>query len=216
MMLQHQPLFSCIAVVLIWFLVTLRIELVSWQPRAFIYHNFLSDEECKHLIRLAAPLVRGSDAQFLHSFHAMPDTWFRHRGSLQFPGHDCVQSSRQGSPRPSSCWGRFNALLVLGWLSGTDCVHLGFKRCRFLYQSMPISNIPTPSTYAHQNLHWHVLIQELASFETQANTSHLELSLHLQTVWWELQAEYHPENRMGAPACSSQQSLLLHAHVTDL
>lgn len=30
-----------------------RIQAVSWQPRAFIYHHFLSPEECKHIIMLA-------------------------------------------------------------------------------------------------------------------------------------------------------------------
>eukprot|EP00246_Nothoceros_aenigmaticus_P000755 TRINITY_DN10982_c0_g2_i1.p1 TRINITY_DN10982_c0_g2~~TRINITY_DN10982_c0_g2_i1.p1 ORF type:complete len:297 (+),score=31.27 TRINITY_DN10982_c0_g2_i1:547-1437(+) len=31
------------------------IEVVSWEPRAFVYHNFLSGEECEHLIKLASP-----------------------------------------------------------------------------------------------------------------------------------------------------------------
>ncbi|PSS17974.1 Prolyl 4-hydroxylase [Actinidia chinensis var. chinensis] len=30
-------------------------EIMSWEPRAFIYHNFLSKEECEHLIKLAKP-----------------------------------------------------------------------------------------------------------------------------------------------------------------
>ncbi|KAL3641029.1 putative prolyl 4-hydroxylase 3 [Castilleja foliolosa] len=30
-------------------------EIVSWEPRAFVYHNFLSKEECEHLINLAKP-----------------------------------------------------------------------------------------------------------------------------------------------------------------
>ncbi|KAG1361241.1 Prolyl 4-hydroxylase 5 [Cocos nucifera] len=30
-------------------------EVVSWEPRAFIYHNFLSKEECEFLIELAKP-----------------------------------------------------------------------------------------------------------------------------------------------------------------
>lgn len=33
---------------------------VSWHPRAFVYHNFLSDEECDHLIKTAAPMMRRS------------------------------------------------------------------------------------------------------------------------------------------------------------
>ncbi|XP_022752778.1 probable prolyl 4-hydroxylase 3 [Durio zibethinus] len=30
-------------------------EVLSWEPRAFIYHNFLSKEECEYLINLAKP-----------------------------------------------------------------------------------------------------------------------------------------------------------------
>ncbi|CAL1409536.1 unnamed protein product [Linum trigynum] len=30
-------------------------ELISWEPRAFIYHNFLSKTECEHLISRAKP-----------------------------------------------------------------------------------------------------------------------------------------------------------------
>ncbi|GAV75500.1 2OG-FeII_Oxy domain-containing protein [Cephalotus follicularis] len=30
-------------------------EVVAWEPRAFIYHNFLSKEECDYLINLATP-----------------------------------------------------------------------------------------------------------------------------------------------------------------
>ncbi|XP_010935631.1 probable prolyl 4-hydroxylase 3 [Elaeis guineensis] len=35
-------------------------EVVSWEPRAFIYHNFLSKEECEFLIELAKPHMRKS------------------------------------------------------------------------------------------------------------------------------------------------------------
>ncbi|KAE8779870.1 putative prolyl 4-hydroxylase 3 [Hordeum vulgare] len=30
-------------------------EVISWEPRAFVYHNFLSKEECEYLIELAKP-----------------------------------------------------------------------------------------------------------------------------------------------------------------
>jgi prolyl 4-hydroxylase len=33
---------------------------VSWKPRAFIYHNFLSDAEAEHIKKLAAPTVSTS------------------------------------------------------------------------------------------------------------------------------------------------------------
>ncbi|XP_021691087.2 probable prolyl 4-hydroxylase 10 isoform X1 [Hevea brasiliensis] len=35
-------------------------EVISWEPRAFIYHNFLSKEECDYLINLANPHMQKS------------------------------------------------------------------------------------------------------------------------------------------------------------
>ena len=34
-----------------------RVETISWKPRAYIYHNFMSEEECDHIVELARPLV---------------------------------------------------------------------------------------------------------------------------------------------------------------
>ncbi|KAI4386835.1 hypothetical protein MLD38_004733 [Melastoma candidum] len=36
------------------------VELLSWEPRAFVYHNFLSEEECQHLINLGKPYMKKS------------------------------------------------------------------------------------------------------------------------------------------------------------
>ncbi|KAH1072750.1 hypothetical protein J1N35_025078 [Gossypium stocksii] len=36
------------------------VEAISWEPRAFIYHNFLSMEECEYLIDLAKPHMKKS------------------------------------------------------------------------------------------------------------------------------------------------------------
>ncbi|GLU19719.1 hypothetical protein SLE2022_359530 [Rubroshorea leprosula] len=36
------------------------VEVISWEPRAVIYHNFLSKEECDYLINLATPYMRKS------------------------------------------------------------------------------------------------------------------------------------------------------------
>eukprot|EP00879_Flechtneria_rotunda_P021291 GHRR01022434.1.p1 GENE.GHRR01022434.1~~GHRR01022434.1.p1 ORF type:complete len:174 (+),score=18.81 GHRR01022434.1:304-825(+) len=36
------------------------IQLISWKPRAFIYHNLLTDEEADHIKRLAAPMMKRS------------------------------------------------------------------------------------------------------------------------------------------------------------
>ncbi|KAJ4913976.1 putative prolyl 4-hydroxylase 11 [Raphanus sativus] len=35
-------------------------EVISWKPRAFLYHNFLKNEECEHLISLAKPYMKRS------------------------------------------------------------------------------------------------------------------------------------------------------------
>nr|XP_043634509.1 probable prolyl 4-hydroxylase 10 [Erigeron canadensis] len=36
------------------------VEVISWEPRAVIYHNFLSKEECEYLINLAKPHMEKS------------------------------------------------------------------------------------------------------------------------------------------------------------
>lgn len=36
------------------------IEQVSWKPRAYLYHNFLSEEEADHIVELATPRIRRS------------------------------------------------------------------------------------------------------------------------------------------------------------
>ncbi|PKA60411.1 prolyl 4-hydroxylase [Apostasia shenzhenica] len=35
-------------------------EVISWEPRAFVYHNFLSKDECEYLIELAKPHMEKS------------------------------------------------------------------------------------------------------------------------------------------------------------
>ena len=37
-----------------------QIETLSWSPRAFLYHNFLSDEEADHIISTARPSMHRS------------------------------------------------------------------------------------------------------------------------------------------------------------
>ncbi|PSC72823.1 Prolyl 4-hydroxylase subunit alpha-1 [Micractinium conductrix] len=36
------------------------IEPVSWKPRAFVYHNFMTEEEADHIVSLAKPFMRRS------------------------------------------------------------------------------------------------------------------------------------------------------------
>ncbi|XP_065856763.1 probable prolyl 4-hydroxylase 10 [Euphorbia lathyris] len=35
-------------------------EVISWEPRAFVYHNFLTEDECNYLIELAKPHMHKS------------------------------------------------------------------------------------------------------------------------------------------------------------
>lgn len=37
-----------------------RIEHLSWRPRAWLYHNFMTAEECDHIMELAAPSMARS------------------------------------------------------------------------------------------------------------------------------------------------------------
>lgn len=37
-----------------------QIETVSWSPRIFHFHSFLTDEECEHLKKEAEPYLEGS------------------------------------------------------------------------------------------------------------------------------------------------------------
>ncbi|KAH1244213.1 putative prolyl 4-hydroxylase 3 [Glycine max] len=53
-------------------------EILSWEPRAFIYHNFLSKEECEYLIELAKPqMVKSSvvDSKTGKSTESRFDFW---------------------------------------------------------------------------------------------------------------------------------------------
>ncbi|CAI8608972.1 unnamed protein product [Vicia faba] len=36
------------------------VEIISWEPRAFFYHHFLTKDECEHLINIAKPNMRKS------------------------------------------------------------------------------------------------------------------------------------------------------------
>ena len=49
------PSFCLLFVCQVW------VETVSWYPRAFVYHNFMTAEECEHLINLGKPsMVKSS------------------------------------------------------------------------------------------------------------------------------------------------------------
>lgn len=39
---------------------TVRIEQLSWKPRSYLFHNFLTEKECEYIIEVARPLVKRS------------------------------------------------------------------------------------------------------------------------------------------------------------
>jgi prolyl 4-hydroxylase len=36
------------------------VEQISWKPRAWVYHNFLTDEEVDHIVKSALPTIARS------------------------------------------------------------------------------------------------------------------------------------------------------------
>lgn len=63
-----------------------EIEQLSWKPRAFVVHNFLSDEECDHLIKLVSCVAS-----------AKPCMWDPRMESRGVPSNHHHSSSSSGS-----------------------------------------------------------------------------------------------------------------------
>ena len=40
-----------------WGTCACRVAPLAWRPRAFLFHNFLSEEECQHIISMAKSMV---------------------------------------------------------------------------------------------------------------------------------------------------------------
>lgn len=38
----------------------LRIEQLSWKPRSYLFHNFLTERECEHIIDITRPFLKRS------------------------------------------------------------------------------------------------------------------------------------------------------------
>lgn len=59
------------------------IQVISWKPRAFIYHNFMSDQECKHIIDVAhaqmkrSTVVGGKDGGVVDDIRTSYGTFLR-------------------------------------------------------------------------------------------------------------------------------------------
>ncbi|KAJ7571051.1 hypothetical protein O6H91_01G146800 [Diphasiastrum complanatum] len=69
------------------------LKTISWQPRAVIYHNFLSSEECDHLINLAKPKMRKSTVVDSVTGVSKDSRVRTSSGMFLSRGHDSVVSS---------------------------------------------------------------------------------------------------------------------------
>eukprot|EP00271_Cylindrocystis_brebissonii_P020405 TRINITY_DN6737_c0_g3_i1.p1 TRINITY_DN6737_c0_g3~~TRINITY_DN6737_c0_g3_i1.p1 ORF type:complete len:351 (+),score=43.01 TRINITY_DN6737_c0_g3_i1:841-1893(+) len=66
------------------------IEVISWHPRAFLYHNFLTPSECEHLIRLARPEMTKSTVVDSATGGSVPSEVRTSSGMFLRRGHDHV------------------------------------------------------------------------------------------------------------------------------
>lgn len=67
------------------------VELVSYKPRVYLYHNFLSDEECDHIIATAKPRMKRSTVVGDHG-QSVVDNYRTSYGTFLGRRHDDVVS----------------------------------------------------------------------------------------------------------------------------
>ncbi|GFR42774.1 hypothetical protein Agub_g3735 [Astrephomene gubernaculifera] len=65
------------------------VETVSWSPRVFVYHNFLSSAECRHIKRVAAPMMKQSSVVGQNGSSVL-DTYRTSYGTFVKRRHDPV------------------------------------------------------------------------------------------------------------------------------
>ncbi|KAL0726087.1 hypothetical protein Bca4012_022180 [Brassica carinata] len=63
-------------------------EVISWEPRAFLYHNFLTNEECEHLISLAKPNMAKSKVADIKTGRSKDSRVRTSSGAFLKTGHD--------------------------------------------------------------------------------------------------------------------------------
>ncbi|KAJ0252218.1 prolyl 4-hydroxylase 8 [Hirschfeldia incana] len=64
------------------------LEVISWEPRAFLYHNFLTNEECDHLISLAKPNMAKSKVADVKNGRSKDSRVRTSSGAFLKIGHD--------------------------------------------------------------------------------------------------------------------------------
>jgi prolyl 4-hydroxylase len=67
-----------------------RVEQISWKPRAFLYHKFLSDAECEHLKSLARKRLTKSTVVDSTTGKSMDSTVRTSSGTFLARGEDDV------------------------------------------------------------------------------------------------------------------------------
>lgn len=65
-----------------------NVEILSWSPRVFVFHQFLTDEECDHLIAKAKPELIRSTVVDNESFNSKVDEARTSRGMFILAGHE--------------------------------------------------------------------------------------------------------------------------------
>ena len=69
------------------------IETISWEPRAFLYHNFMTPEECDHLIDLAKPTMERSTVVDASTGQPIADNIRTSSGTFLHRGEDDIVKS---------------------------------------------------------------------------------------------------------------------------
>lgn len=81
------------------------VEVVSWRPRSFVYHNFLSAQECDHIVNISKPLMMRSTvvgaggASVTDNIRTSYGTFIRCGALLA-----ALCAARQGVAASSSCY----------------------------------------------------------------------------------------------------------------
>ncbi|XP_058767337.1 probable prolyl 4-hydroxylase 10 [Vicia villosa] len=68
----------------------LWVETISWEPRAFLHHNFLTKEECEHIIRIAKPRMSKSSVVDNETGKSFDSSVRTSSGTFLKRGHDKI------------------------------------------------------------------------------------------------------------------------------
>ncbi|CAK8561885.1 unnamed protein product [Lathyrus sativus] len=68
----------------------LWVETISWEPRAFLHHNFLTKEECEHIIRISKPSMSKSSVVDNETGKSFDSSVRTSSGTFLRRGHDKI------------------------------------------------------------------------------------------------------------------------------